>query len=110
MLGMEERAASKREALRTIFSKVFLAKVTLCVIATTSLTTSVLNFGYVQCINRQYRTFEHKDYMTRIDHAYERLTKDDDARMAWAELSRQVGSAAFLKSYYLAFFVGLICK
>ena len=51
MLGTEERAASKREALRAVLSKVFLAKVTLCAIATTSFLISILNFGVAQLSN-----------------------------------------------------------
>jgi hypothetical protein len=108
MLGTEEHgAASKREALRDIFSKGFLAKVTLCAIATASLISSVLNVTFVQWNNRQ-NSFEHKEFM-RLGLAYERLT-NDEARMEWAQLSELVGSAAFVQSYYLVFFGGLICK
>jgi hypothetical protein len=104
MLGTEEHAASKREALRAIFSKVFLAKVMPCALATTSLITTALNFGFVQWNNsRSYHYFDNHDYMRRIEDAYERLT-NDDARMEWVELLGPVSSAAFVKSYYLAFF------
>lgn len=109
MVGKEERAVSKREALRAIFSKAFLANVTLCAIATTSLIISVLNFAFVHWISRSYHSFENKYYLTRLEHAFERLT-NNDAGMKWAQLSGPVGSAAFGMSYYLAFFGGLICK
>jgi hypothetical protein len=109
MLGTEERAASKREALRAILSKVFLAKVTLCAIATTSLIISLLNFGVTQWTGRSNHTFKNIDYMTRIEHAYEIIT-NDKARMEWEQQSGSVDSTAFVKSYYLVFFGGLICK
>jgi hypothetical protein len=107
MLGTEERTASRREAVRAIFSKVFLTYLTLCVIATSSLLINILNFGDAQLENWRYR-FGNQDFM-RIEHAYERLT-NDDARMEWIELSGSVNSAAFVMSYYMAFFGGLICK
>jgi hypothetical protein len=109
MPGKEERAVAKREALCDTISKVFLVKVALCSIATTSFITSVLNFGVVQWSNRSYHTFENKDYMTRIQHAYERIT-NEETRMEWEELSRSVSSAAFVMSYNVLFFGGLICK
>jgi hypothetical protein len=90
-------------------SKAFLAKVALCLIATTSLITSVLNFGVTRWNNRSYHTFETNDYMTRIEHAYERIT-NEKARMEWEEQSKVVGSAAFVMSYYSVFLAGLICK
>lgn len=84
ILGPEECAATTREALRAILSKSFLAKVTLCAIATTSLITSVLNFGFVQWTNWSYHTFGDKVYMRRIEHAYARIT-NDNARKEWEE-------------------------
>jgi hypothetical protein len=107
MLGTEELAAIKKESFRAIFSKAFLAKFTLCVIATTSLLISILNFSDAQ-LKFWTHSFENQDFM-RIEHAFERLT-DDDARREWAELSGTVGSAGFVMSYYTAFFGGLICK
>jgi hypothetical protein len=90
-------------------SKAFLAKVALCSIATTSLITSVLNVSVSQWNNQSYHTFETNDYMTRIEHAYERIT-NEKARMEWEEQSGVVGSAAFVMSYYLVFCGGLVCK
>jgi hypothetical protein len=107
VLETEERAASKKEALCAIFSKAFLANVTLCVIATTSFLISILNFGVAQLKNWSY-SFANQDFMS-IEHAYERLT-NDDARKEWEEQSGSVDSAAFIKTYYLVFFGGLICK
>jgi hypothetical protein len=114
MPGTEERVGVSK-GLRYILSKASLAKVTLCTIATnsliSSLISSVLSFGVAQWTSRShgYYTFETNDYMTRIEHAYERIT-NDKARMEWEEQSVSVDSAAFLKSYYLVFFGGLICK
>jgi hypothetical protein len=106
-LKTEEHAATKREALRAILSKAFLAKVTLCAIATTSLITSVLNFGFVQSSNH---TFVNKDYMRRIERAYEKIA-NDNARKEWEEQSGSVDSAAFvMKSYYFVLVGGFICK
>jgi hypothetical protein len=110
MLETEERggAARKREAMREIFSKAFIARAMLCAIATASLIISVLNFAVVQYHHRPNK-YENKDYRRSIELAYERLT-NDDARAEWARLSGLVGSAAFIQSYYLMFFGALICK
>jgi hypothetical protein len=109
--GTEERvASSKREASRAVFSIAFLAtKVAIYAIATTSFISSVLNFGSVRWSNRSYHTFDNKDYMTRIEHAYETIT-NDKARMKWEEQSGLGDSSVFVQSYYLVFFVGLTCK
>ena len=109
MLGTVVRALTTREALRAILSKAFLAKVTLCAIATTSLIISFLNIGFVQWTNRSYHTFDDKVYMRRIEYSYERNT-NDNARKEWEEEPGSVPSTAFVMSYYMAIFEGLICK
>jgi hypothetical protein len=105
--GAEDRAASRRKALRLIFSKAFLAKVALCTIASISLISSMLHICFLWWLN--WSAHSNRESFEKIVLAFERIV-DDKERIEWEQLSERVNSTAFATSYDLTFFWGLLCK